>query len=104
MHDLTWYNSYLRPRVAGLDGRIFIVLFFTLLHVSELTLEITGAAALFLVVVELWKGVTPEVALRFIRAAVAGAHRPATMRDQYRRAIDYGYIEGERAKRDRRLI
>jgi hypothetical protein len=88
-----WRNSYIKPRFAGLDGRVVVILAATLLHVRVWTLEATGVIAISLAMIELWFGITPEVALRKLRSMIAGSRRPATLRDRYRRSIDYGAAE-----------
>lgn len=88
-----WRNSYLRPRMLGLDGRIFGMLLLTALHLRLWTLEITLVIALLLGFVEIWKKVTIEDALRGVRAALAGSRRPGRLEDLKRRSVDYGYVE-----------
>lgn len=92
-----WRNTYLKPRFAGLDGRVSMLLVLTLIYVRLWTVEVTGSVALLLALIELWKGITPEVFLRFVRSTIAGSKRPGTLKDHKRRAIDYGHIENMHA-------
>ena len=88
-----WRNSYLKPRFFVIDGRFSVLLLVALLHVSWFTVEAAAGAAIVLGVIELWFGVTPEIALRKARSTIAGTVRPATRHVKNRLAIDYGYIE-----------
>lgn len=94
-----WRNSYIRPRLAGIDGRVIFVLALTMFHMRLWTLEMTGIVAGTLALMELWFGITPEVAWRKMRSMVAGRRRPGTLKDRYRRAVDYGMVEYNIARR-----
>lgn len=88
-----WRNSYLRPRLFGLDGRIFVMVLLTALHLRLWTLEVTGLVAILLGFIEIWQKVTIEDAWRGVRAAFAGHRRPGRADDLKRRGIDYGRVE-----------
>lgn len=90
---IVWRNSYLKPRFFIIDGRFSVLLLAALLHVSWFTVEAAAGTAIVLGVVELWFGVTPEIALRKARSTIAGTVRPATRHVKNRLAIDYGHIE-----------
>lgn len=91
-----WRNSYLRPRIFGLDGRVFFLLIGFFFHARLWTLEILGVVCAIMLFVELWRGITIEVAARSIRTWIAGKRRPGRIDDKYRRAIDYGYYDWTR--------
>ncbi len=90
---IMWHNSYLKPRIFGLDGRVFVIVLVTALHVRLWTLELTGLTAFTFAVVELWRGITIEDALRGIRSYIAGPNRPGRNDIAGRRSVDFGYAE-----------
>lgn len=88
-----WRNSYLRPRIFGLDGRVFFILIGFFFYARLWTLEVLSVACVILVFIEVWRGITIEVAWRSIRAFFAGKNRPGRLEDKYIRAVDYGYYD-----------
>lgn len=88
-----WHNSYLKPRLFGLDGRAFVVILVSALHLRLWTIETMLGIAGILMFVEVWKGITIEDALRGLRSLGAGSKRPGVIESERRRSVDYGYTE-----------
>ena len=67
------------PQLLGLDARVWILLLLPVAApVWKLEVLVAcGAAGGFLAAARAWRGLTPETALRRVRAALAGRRRAA---------------------------
>ncbi|MBU6355822.1 MAG: IcmT/TraK family protein [Rhodospirillales bacterium] len=88
-----WRNSYCRPRLLGLDARLFVIFMMGLLHLREWVFITLGVLVVAMVFIEIWRGVTIEVWLKMIRSGLAGNRRPGWNGQDRRVAIDYGAAE-----------
>lgn len=87
---LYWRITHKQPRFLVFDGRLVLILFFSLMHIRVWTVGLSVIA-----IAALWfferKGVSADSILRFLRATLVGRRRTARGLDAERSAVDYGY-------------